>query len=455
MDFYETDINTSLMEIFEEIDIDYELYKKRIIDALDNGRNKLKKKFVDETELRKDEISKIKDSLGRIKSLDELDQDKKNMLQTMIQDLNESGVVGNETYFSIFSFMNLDKNEEKQLKTLVGDVEEYKKSYQSKKFESFGRLFSNFQKASDDDNFSVSKIIEEFVDKNRKIELNKCFKKRIDNVFNTEMITNKVNFESDPLKKESLLKYPGGCLANQTNCLNKIYSNALESTAANNTQTDAELKKANSYNLSKINEGSEKNVEAQANLTGSSHVEKFIQTQVELEKLTPHSQLVKNLLKEGRVDVNALGDFTTKEKLKDSIQAAKNKPRPHPSEANVTHNLKSVKEIFVSNEAFQKPNCHDEGVNIYIEKQEDVHMNIHSNHQAHSKKEILFNQNDQPQYFNNHTFNVNTNQQKNMNLIKNQILNKQLMQQFSQNGNLDGLKQNSNFEQMKQNYLKG
>jgi hypothetical protein len=443
------------MEIFEEIDIDYELYKKRIVDALDDGRNKLKKKFVDETELRKDEISKIKDSLGRIKSLDELDQDKKNMLQSMIQNLTDSGVVGNETYFSIFSFMNLDKNEEKQLKTLVGDVEEYKKSYQSKKFESFGRLFSNFQKASDDDNSTVSKIIEEFVDKNRKIELNKCFKKRIDNVFNTEMITNKVNFESDPLKKESLLKYPGGCLANQTNCLNKIYSNALESTAANNTQTDAELKKANSYNLSKINEGSEKTVEAQANPTGSTHVEKFFQTQVELEKLTPHSQLVKNLLKEGRVDVNALGDFTTKEKLKDSIQAAKNNPRPHPSEANVTHNFKSVKEISVSNEAIQKPNCHDEGVNIYIENQQDVHMNIHSNHQAHSKKEILFNQNDQPQYFNNHTFNVNTNQQKNLNLIKNQILNKQLMQQFSQNGNLDGIKQNSNFEQMKQNYLKG
>ena len=159
MDFYETDINASLMEIFEEIDIDYELYKKRIVDALDDGRNKLKKKFVDETELRKDEISKIKDSLGKIKSLDELDQDKKNMLQSMIQDLTDSSVVGNETYFSIFSFMNLDKNEEKQLKTLVGDVEEYKKSYQSKKFESFGRLFADFQKASENDNSTVSKII--------------------------------------------------------------------------------------------------------------------------------------------------------------------------------------------------------------------------------------------------------------------------------------------------------
>ena len=247
-------------------------------------------------------------------------------------------------------------------------------------------------------------------------------------------------------------------MANQTNCLNKIYSNALESTAANNTQTDAELRKANSYNLSKVNEGAEKvlagTIEAQANPTGSTHVEKFIQTQVELEKLTPHSQLVKNLLKEGRVDVNAIGDFTTKEKLKDSIQAAKNvKPRPHPSEANVTHSLKPANQVFLSNEACQKPNYHNEGVNTYVEKHEEVYMNNHQ--KAHPKKEILFNQNDQPQYFNNHTFNVQTNQQKNLNVMKNQILNKQLMQQFSQNGNLDGLKQNSNFEQMKQNYLKG
>jgi len=40
------------------------------------------------------------------------------MLDTMLEDLaNGNNSIGNETYFSIFSFMNLDKTEEKSLKT--------------------------------------------------------------------------------------------------------------------------------------------------------------------------------------------------------------------------------------------------------------------------------------------------------------------------------------------------
>jgi len=38
----------------------------------------------------------------------------------------------------------------------------------------------------------MGKIIEDFVDKGRKNELNKVFKKRIDGVFNSEVLNNKV-----------------------------------------------------------------------------------------------------------------------------------------------------------------------------------------------------------------------------------------------------------------------
>lgn len=196
MEVYEKDIEQSLYEIYDEIDKDYVAHKEKLIESIDKSRQTLKRKFDQEVELRKNDIRKVIDNLVKIKDTDDLNMEKSKMLEAIIKELiaDKSNQVGNEVYFSIFSFMNLDKNEEKCLKTLIGEVDEYKKAYQSTKFESFGRLFTDFQCRNEEDNNEITKILDDFTKKSRKEDLNRIFKKRIDNVFNTEcLLTSKVN----------------------------------------------------------------------------------------------------------------------------------------------------------------------------------------------------------------------------------------------------------------------
>lgn len=185
-----SDMDQSLRDIYVEIETDYESFKQRVVNAIDGIRDKLKGKFEDEINSRKNEIDKLAAKIEKVKLLEELEQDKEVEMGKLINEIDNSDKLGTELYFMLYNFLNIDKTHEKALKNVAIEVEEYKKLYKSKKFESYGKLFQEYQKHSKEDNLRLSEMIAEFTSNEKKGSIAKNFKERIDNVFNSEITSN-------------------------------------------------------------------------------------------------------------------------------------------------------------------------------------------------------------------------------------------------------------------------
>ena len=191
------DFENSIKEIYDQIDSDYSAFKDSFVAALDSARDQLKLKFFEEIDLRKKEIEKLSLELESVKDLEGIEVDKNEVMDSLLEELEESSSIPSSFYISLYNFVSMDKNEQKNLKNTISEVEDFDRQYKSKKFESYGKLFQEFQKSSKKDSELLEKLLKDFSNDGKKSAINKKFKERIDKVFISEISNSGLSF-SDP-----------------------------------------------------------------------------------------------------------------------------------------------------------------------------------------------------------------------------------------------------------------
>ena len=174
------DFDNSIKEIYDQIDSDYSAFKESFVAALDSARDQLKIKFFEEIDLRKKEIEKLSLELESVKDLEGIEVEKNEVMDSLLEELEESSSIPSSFYISLYNFVSMDKNEQKNLKNTISEVEDFDRQYKSKKFESYGKLFQEFQKSSKKDSELLEKLLKDFSNDGKKSAINKKFKERID-----------------------------------------------------------------------------------------------------------------------------------------------------------------------------------------------------------------------------------------------------------------------------------
>lgn len=196
------DFEASINEIYDQIDQDYTSFKEAFVAALDSAREQLKVKFAEEVSLRKKEIEKLVQELNSVKDLEGIEAEKNEAIESLLEELEESQAIPSSFYFSLYNFVSMDKVEQKNLKSTVSEVEDFDRQYKSKKFESYGKLFQEFQKSSKKDSEVLEKLLKDFTNDGKKSAINKKFKERIDKVFISEISSSGLSF-SNPASAET------------------------------------------------------------------------------------------------------------------------------------------------------------------------------------------------------------------------------------------------------------